>query len=244
MLNIKLDTKSDLSVKWPLHDPNILALGAAYVAYESSLTAPQQLKDIPLVMMQTALTNAQTAATSAGGGEAARAIAAETLRQKYATAQPLLEIAIHQLKAKYYANLAQLENWGLETVASGKGVTVRKPRTQSAWITFLKAYVTKEAALPLVDQLTIPALATLQPLNTAIQTALVARETGRNTREVNVLGRSAAAQRLLDLLQVACAILVAVKTNGVVTNDLQNWGYLVEAKKPAAPPEIEPPAGG
>jgi hypothetical protein len=241
MLNIKLDTKSDLSVKWPLHDPQILALGAAYVAYESSLTAQLQLKDITLAMMQTALTSAQTAATSAGGGEAARAIAAETLRQKYATAQPLLENAINQLKAKYYANLAQLENWGLETVAGGNPVTVRKPRTQTAWIAFLKAYVTKEAALPVADQLTVPALATLQTLNTDIQAALVARDAGRTTREVGVLGRSAATQRLLDLLQVACAILVAVKYNGVVTNNLQSWGFLVEAKTPTKPPEGDPP---
>jgi hypothetical protein len=82
----------------------------------------------------------------------------------------------------------------------------------------------------------------MQTYITTIQTALTARASGRIAREVSVRGRGSTTQRLLDLLQVAGAFLVAVKYNGIVTNDLQNWGFTVQAK--TAPParEGEPPA--
>ena len=49
--------------------------------------------------------------------ETSRATAAETYRQTLATAKPKLNLALLQLKAKYAANQAQLEGWGLDTVA-------------------------------------------------------------------------------------------------------------------------------
>lgn len=246
MINIQLDATGSLSVKWPRKDADILALGTAYLAYESSLPGGQQRQDVSLAVIQPVYDEAVAAVAGATGGESSRAIAAETLRQNYESARPQLEVAINQLKAKYYANLAQLEQWGLDTVAGSSGISVRKPRNQTAWIIFLQAYVTQEASLDPADQLTVPVLADLQTLNTAIQAAIATRDTARTTRETNVQGRGTAVQRLLDLLQVACATIVAVQYAGVVTNNLQRWGFTVQARTTGSnghgePPPEEPP---
>ena len=245
MLNIHNNPSAVLRVRWPKNDAEVISVGTTFIAYEGSLPAPQQVQDIPLARIQAAHTSAQAGVTGAGGGEAARAIAAETLRQNYLAAKPLLETAIHHLNVKYRANLAQLELWGLETVLGPTGIRVRKPRGQRGWIAFLQAYVTQESALPVADQLTAPALAQMQTLHTNIQDALRARNEGRNTREISVQGRTAATQELDSLLRIACAIIVTARYDGEITNELQHWGFNVVARPPSqgqsTPPESEPP---
>ena len=236
MLSIRIDAKSALTVNWPRKDADIIQAGRTFIAYESGLNEGDQLRDVSFSFIQSVFALAEAAVLAAGGGEASRATAAETLRQSYETVKPLLESALVQLKAKYFANLAHLETYALDTVAGTSGVVVRKPRTQKEWLAFLDAYISQQNSLPAPERLTTPTLATLQTLQMDIQTALLDRTEGRNTREINVQGRSAAVQRLLDLLQVACAVLVAVQFNGVVTNDLQNWGFTVQAKPPSGDP--------
>lgn len=77
-------------------------------------------------------------------------------------------------------------------------------------------------------------------LNNALQAAAAARQAGRNQREAAVQTRTAATSRLLDLLQAAAIIIVVTQFNGVVTNDLQHWGYNVIARTPASNGDTEP----
>jgi FMN-dependent NADH-azoreductase len=139
-----------------------------------------------------------------------------------------------QLKAKYAANQAQLEGWGLDTVAGTAGVVVRKPRTEKEWATFLTTYVTQETSLAAANQIANPPLAEMSTLATTLQTADAARKAGSSQRQAAVETRTAAANRLLDLLQAAALIIVVTQFNGVVTNNLQQWGFQVVTRTPTA----------
>ena len=130
MLSIRLDPTSSLSVRWPESYRAIVALGEAYVAYEGSLPAEAQLKDIPVTAVQTALTEAKAAIAAARSGEQGRASAGELVQQTYAALQPLIDKAYLQLKLNHFDHLSQLEEWGLDTVMDQNGVRVRKPATQ------------------------------------------------------------------------------------------------------------------
>jgi hypothetical protein len=252
VLSIQNNSSGAFRIRWPKTDAEIIALGEAFIAYESGLSALQQLKDISLTDIQAAHTSALASVSEAGTGEAARAIASETLRQKVELAKFHLDFAISHLKVKYRANLAQLELWGLETVTGPSGIKIRRPRTQSEWLAFLWAYVPRESGLPVADQLPLPPLAELQALKTDIQAALIAREEGRTTREVSVQGRSASTKELDELLRIACVLIVKARFNGQVTNELQRWGFLVQARPvpggngqgtlPGTPPEGDPPS--
>lgn len=205
----------------------------AYVAHENSLSAPERVAAPSLGLIETALAAAQAEQTAADSGETARAITAETYRQPLLTAKRRLNLSLLQLKAKYAANQAQLEGWGLDTVVRATGITVRKPRYDREWAIFLAAYVTQETSLDVANQLTEPPLAEMTALNTALQTADNARKAGKNQREAAVQTRTAIADRLLDLLQAAALILVVTRFAGVVTNDLQKWGFQVVARNPS-----------
>lgn len=241
MIAIRIDVNGAYQVQWPKKSADILALGQAYVTYEASLPGGQQLAAPTLATMQAANTAAQTAQAAAGSGEVARAVAAENYRQAIAAAKQRLEISLARLKANNMSNLAKLEEWGLDAVAGSNGVSVRRPRSDPQWEAFLDAYVTKESSLPANEQITDPPLEEMVTLNSNVQTARAARTAGRNQREANIQTRTAEAQRLLDLLQVAAAVMVITRHNGVVTNDLQAWGYAVTAVTPSPAPPVEPP---
>lgn len=242
MINVRLDANGGYNVRWPSREAAILALGAAYVAYESSLPVNKQLLLPPLTLMQDTFIAAQAEQTAAGSGEVSRATAAEMYRQTLDAAKPKLNVALTQLKAKYVGNQAQLEGWGLDTVPSSSGITVRKPRYDKEWASFLAAYVAKETSLAAADQITNPPLAEMTALNNDLQAAAAARQAGRTQREAAVQTRTVATTRLLDLLQVAALIIVAIQFEGVVTNDLQYWGYEVVARAAATNGAIEPVA--
>lgn len=72
MLTLKLDTTSSLSIRWPRTYRTVVQLGEAYAVYEGGLAPQAQLQDITLAMIQTALTEAQTAIAAAQSGESGR----------------------------------------------------------------------------------------------------------------------------------------------------------------------------
>ena len=231
MLTIVLDPTSSLSVRWPKSHRTIVALGEAYVAHEGSLAPEAQLKDVPLTVIQTALDEAKAAMSAALSGEQGRASAGELVQQTFTALEPLLEKAFIQLKAKHFDHLALLEQWGLDTAVSRGKVQVRKPsKNQQQQLAFLQAYVAKEASLPPEEQLSDPPLATMQAHLANLQTNLAERTSGRDQREVNVEVRNTAVARLLTLLKTAAMIRVMATFNGVLTNELQLWGFQVVAR--------------
>ena len=230
MLTLKLDTTSSLIVRWPRTYRAVVQLGTAYITYEGNLAPANQLQDVPLTLIQTALTEAQTAITAAQSGESSRATAGEVVRQTYETMRLLLDKAIMRLKANYFDNLAQLEQWGLDTVVNNGKISVRKPTTQRQWTEFLQAYVTKEAGLPIEQQISDPALATMQTYLDTMQAGLVERTSGQDQREIHIKARNTAVSRLLTLLKLAAAVRVGITYNGVITNDLQLWGFEVNGR--------------
>ena len=240
MINVRIDANGSYGVRWPSRQGEILGLGAVYAAYESSLPANKQVAAPPLTMIQDSLAAAQSEQATAGSGETSRATSAETYRQTLATAKTQLNLALLQLKAKYAVNQAQLEAWGLDTVAAATGISVRKPRTEREWVNFLSSYVTQETSLDAGSRLTSPTLAEMTALNTALQSADQARKAGKNQREAAVQTRTAVANRLLDLLQAAALVIVVTQFDGVVTNDLQHWGFQVVARTTTPGPDTEP----
>jgi len=240
MFSLKLDTNGAYQIRWPARQAEIIALGAAYVAYESSLPTIKQVLAPGLTLIEGSLAAAQAEQATAGSGETSRATAAETYRQTLATAKTRLNLALLQLKAKYAVNQAQLEGWGLDTVAAATGVTVRKPRTEREWVSFLSSYVAQETSLDVANRLTTPPLAEMTALNTALQAADQARKAGKNQREAAVQTRTAVANRLLDLLQAAALIIVVTQFEGIVTNDLQHWGFQVVARTTPGNGDTEP----
>lgn len=230
MLALRMDTKSELEVRWPGTDAQVIAAAQIYVAYEGSLPVANQLQDVSLAMIQAALTEAITAVSAAGISEQGRAVASEQYRQAMATAKPLLEIILLRLRGKYATNLAQLEGWGLYTKIGTNGISVLKPKGDKGWAEFLMAYVAKEQSLPANEQISDPPLAQMSALATTIQQSLTAREAGRTQREIYVRARSEAGTRLLNLLQAAAVVLVTTRYDGKVTNELQQWGYNVSRR--------------
>ncbi|NJN55109.1 MAG: hypothetical protein HC804_10325 [Anaerolineae bacterium] len=86
-------------------------------------------------------------------------------------------------------------------------------------------------SLPAAEQISDPSLAEMSALNGVLQTAVNERTVGQNQRETNVQTRLSEIQQLLDLLQVAAMILVVTRYQGIVTNNLQFWGYEVIAAR-------------
>lgn len=169
--------------------------------------------------------------------------AGEVVQQTYETVKPLLDKAFIRLKADHYDHLAELEQWGLDTVVNNGKVAARKPTTQRQWTDFLGAYVTKEASLPLEQQISDPPLATMQTHLTTIQASLAERTSGKDQREINIQARNTAVSRLLDLLKLAAAVRVGVTYDGLITNELQLWGFGVYGRVVGGKEEPVPVVG-
>lgn len=240
MFSVKIDTNGDYHVRWPTRQSQIVALGVAYVAYENSLPANNRVLAPSLTLVQESLAAAQAEQATAGSSEVSRATASETYRQTLSLAKPKLNMALVQLKAKYISNHAQLEGWGLDTVAGSSGVTVRKPRTEKEWATFLTNYVAQESSLAAANQIADPPLAEMSTLATTLQAANAARKAGSSQRQAAVETRTAAANRLLDLLQTAALVITVTQHNGVVSNHLEQWGFQVVTRTPAPNGDTQP----
>ena len=242
MIAFRWDTKGALDLRWPETDVLILALGKQCRAKEAALPAAERCGAVPLALLNEAITAVEVAAKEAGTGEQERAEAAEVRRQALAAAKPEIERVFVLLKAKYYANLAQLEQWGLRTKVGAKGVVVLKPQGEKQEIAFLQAFVAQEQSLAPAEQVDGGNLARLAGYAQSLSQSTEARGVGRTKREVNVKARSAAGERLLRYVQAMAVSLTAVRFNGVVTNELQEWGFDVVAAKSAG--SSQPPAGG
>lgn len=230
MLSLRLDPTSSLSVRWPRSYHAIVALGEAYVAYEGSLPPEAQLQDISLTAVQTAIAEAKTAIAAARSGEQGRASAGELVQQTHEALKPLLDKAFLQLKIKHFDHMALLEQWGLDTVMNRDKVQVRKPSSQRQRLEFLQAYVAKEASLPPEEQISDPPLATMQAHLVTLQSSLTERTSGQDQREVHVAVRNTAVAQLHNLLKIAAAVRVAITSDGVLTNELQLWGFVVTGR--------------
>ncbi|HTP07933.1 MAG TPA: hypothetical protein VMP08_06765 [Anaerolineae bacterium] len=242
---MKFDPQGNLDLNWPSSDQDIIDLGAAFTAYEEQLLPAQQLKDLSNVFFKGLLQAAQVAAAEARAGEAARAQSAEVVRQAMEQARPLLDKIVLHLKSRHADNLAELEQWGLETKRNAHGVSVTKPNNDTTRRTFLLAYVNKEAALPVTEQITDPPLSQMQALADTLSQNRSDRTEQTTRRLRNVATRTNASQQLLDALQAAAAVLIVTRFNRQVTRDLQAWGFNVVAKatpgeKPVPP--VEPAA--
>lgn len=229
MIMVKMDSGGSYHLRWPKSQSEIIALGAAYVAYESSLPGNKQLAEPSLADVQAMLAAAQAEHAAANSGETARAVAAENYRQTFLTAKTKLNAVLLQLKVRNLSNLALLEGWGLDTVTGFNGVSVRKPRSDREWVDFLASYVAKETSLDAAARITDPPLTEMTALNDALQAADAERKAGRDQRETAVESRMVMTKKLLTMLQAAAFTFVVARYEGVVTNGLQKWGYDVVA---------------
>ncbi len=243
MITIKVDATGLYWLRWPAltRQDEVMELGRMYVAYEGSLPEGERVLTPGLGLIEGVLAAAEGERAAAHNAETARAIAAETYRQTFAAAKPKLNIALLQLKARYAANLAQLEAWGLDTVVLGATISVRKPRTEREWAQFLARYVAQESSLDAANRLLEPPLMEMTALNDTLQAADTARKTAQSQREVAVETRKKLVNRLLDLLQAAALAIVLTQFEGRVTNDLERWGFEVVGRmaKNGAIVEIE-----
>lgn len=119
---------------------------------------------------------------------------------------------------------------GLHTVMRQGKVLVRKPRTRRQWWELLQAYVAQEARLPPAEQISNPPLAVMQAHWQTLQMGLTQRTGGRDQREVHVEARNTAVSRLLDLLKAAAVTRLVADFNGVLTHELQLWGFQVNGR--------------
>jgi hypothetical protein len=230
MLSLVLDSGSPYEVRWPSSNDKILELAAAYIAFEQE----QQANPVPapsLSQVQAAYDIASSASQNAESAETTRATAAEDLRQAMEEAMPLLRLAIVQLRAKYYNNLAQLQAWGLETRQSTRGVSVLSPARPIFWRQFLTAYVNKEQSLEPSQRLSEPDLTTLQTLQARVEASQADRTEARASRSIQLNTRTEQLRRLSDLLQIAAGVLVATRYDLSISRELQQWGFTVVERK-------------
>ena len=106
----------------------------------------------------------------------------------------------------------------------------RKPSSQRQRLAFLQAYVAKEASLPPEEQISDPPLATMQAHLATLQASLTERTSGQDQREMHVAVRNTAVSHLLDLLKLAAMVRVGITFGGVLTNELQLWGFTVTGR--------------
>lgn len=233
MLQIKADITGAYTVRWPAltREDGVMELARTYVAYEGSLAEGERVLTPGLGLIEGVLAAAEGERAAAHHAETARAVASETYRQTFAAAKPKLNIALLQLKARYAANLAQLEAWGLDTVVLGSTISVRKPHTGREWAQFLARYVAQETSLDAASRLSEPPLTEMTALNDTLQTADAARKTAQSQREAAVETRKGLVNRLLDLLQGAALGIVLTQFEGRVTNDLERWGFEVVGRR-------------
>ena len=225
MLTIKIDPLSALMVRWPSKEANWLALGRAFVAREQGLPAGQQLIYPTWQMVQGDVVALETAVDQFQSGKSGKIKQSGDYKSLLKAAQPRLDFAFVQLKAKYYGKEQELAAWGLVVKSGERGAKAYKPTQPSQWLAFLEGYVQKETSLAATERLTDPPLAEISGYLSDIQAAKGSGLSAQATREAAAQARQRAEQRLAERLQVACVNLVMQKFNGLVDSGLQHWGY-------------------
>lgn len=243
MTTFPINRNSAFRIRWPNTDEGIIAQTEAWISYESSRNAADQLKDPWMALLQAQLDLAKTARTLAQTGEASRTEASDAFRTKLDTARSLLQRALAFLKFKHANSLAQLEHWGWDVRQSKRGgYTVKMPAKDGDLIRLLEIYVAYEATRG-PAQLTDPVLATLEALLVDIHDLDQNRDSSRAQRRTNVFVRGSAAYKLQDLLHSAAIAISRLKYDGDIHPDLANWGYQIVAATPKEEEDvpIDPP---
>ena len=225
MLVIKIDALSGLMVRWPAKEEGWLALGRVFVARENGLPAAERLAfpNAPLIGADVAAL--ETAIEQFQSGKSGTFKQAEDYKSLLKAAQPRLDFALVQLKAKYYGRWQVLGDWGLTIKSSERGPQVYKPAKPAQWLTFLERYVQKETSLAASERLSDPPLVEMAGYRTNIQAAKGGSQSAQATREEAAQARKRITQRLAERLQLAAANLVMQKFDGKIDSGLQHWGY-------------------
>ncbi len=155
---MKFDVQGALELRWAATDEAIIKHGQAFLTFEESRPASEQLKDLSPTFFTQQVDTARKAAAEAGLGEAERARAAERVRQADEQLRPLIDKIILHLKSRHADNLADLELYTLKTKAGARGVSVTKPNNAIARRAFCLAYVERESSLPAEQQISDPPL--------------------------------------------------------------------------------------
>jgi len=239
MLQIRIVSPTNHKVNWPTKDPDILASVQQYLTYEISLPAQQQLAGLSATVLQAQLNLVLAADLAAKTAEETRAYQANLLANEIDAVKPKIAQATLTLKSQHFGTEAILEQWDYKTTIGQDGkINVRQPSTPKDILAFMPKYVAKETTLAVGEQISTPSLAEMTAHNTAIQAAVTARDAAQAQREAAIDTRGREARKLLYLYQLACGMRVMLTYNGLITNDLENWGFQVVA--PTAPP----PDGG
>ena len=236
MLALKFDVKNSERLRLPTTETQILALGHAYIAYETTLPPAKQLRDLPLTLIRTALNLAETARDAASKGEADRVNAIATYRITLSKAKEALRQARKVLEAHAY-DAAQLREWGFEIILARDKPTIRLPSTNQEWFLLLASYVQHEGSLPETERVTVPAYSTMLALYHKLQESLEAKQQGGARMAAGAQVWSHEIQRLFDLLQGAAILRILNHYNGQVDSDLRAWGYeIVDSQETQAHP--------
>ncbi len=235
MLVIRITSPTNNKVTWPTADADVIALAETYLAYETELPAAQRLAGVTAAIIQTQTITVQTAGANAKTAEDNRAYQANLLAQALEQVKTKIAQATLTLKTKHFGTEAILEQWGYETTIGKDGkINVRQPKTPAEILPFLTQYLAKENSMNEAEAITQPSLLEMTNLNITLQEAAAAREIAQATREASTDTRGRESRKLLYLLQVACAERVLLTYNGLITNNLESWGFQV----------VEPVASG
>ena len=240
-MNVRIDNNGDYVVIWAGTDDEVLGVAAVFLQKNGSVPAGEKLPAELVGLIQTVYDQAKGAKETAVTSEAERAKASELFREAMTVAKAKLEVAFLRLKGNHATHLAELEDWGLSTkVAKDGRSAVKKPANERDWIAFLYTYTAKEQSLAAAQQISDPSLAEMVALADKIRTNDAARQTNQSKRESGTQARSETVAQLHMLLQTAALYLVAVRWNGRVGQELQQWGFNVVARQPIAAPVPEP----
>lgn len=239
---LQLNRQNAFKFRWSTTEEGIITDAEKWIAYESSRSAADQLKDNWLARMQAQYTLAVNARNLAQTGEAARTEASDAYRKALDKARALLLRALTYLKFKHADNLAQIEHWGWDARLTKRGgYTIKMPTKDADLIRLLEIYVAYEATRG-PEQISDPPLPTLQALLVDIHDLAQNVGSSRTQRTSNIFERTQATHKLQDLLQVSGLAICMLFYDGEVHPDLANWGYtIVAATSPGT--DEEPPAG-
>ena len=242
-LIMKLGVDSAYEWKIPKTAAEVIEAARQYSKFETGRLPGDRLPAPSLAQIHDALTKADEGQTAAEEGELARTKSSVIFHNTLDQATPLLKTAITELLWKYRDSLGELEGWGLPVKQGARGkFLVTKPKKEAAYAAFMQRYVAKEASLPEAARITNPPLAQLQALAATAQLHDEGRVAGQATREKGTAARAAGTGPLLDLLQLACGMLVVTQFDGQITPALQDWGFNIiatpgKATEPPTPTE-------
>lgn len=228
MFAFRIDTNGAYDLSVPESPEALIVLAETYLAHEESLPEASRLSAPSLAAIRDLTSQLLSAMSQAGNGEATRATAASEFDQLLEQARTTGGLAIDKLKGMYAENPAQLEYWGIATkkTAAGK-ISVSRPRTVNAWVTFLETYVAQETRLSAEEQVKSPSLEQMKQLQTSLTNAYASRGQGYTQRLVSNSTKAQLAESLQDTLEVAAANLIVLQFERKVVRELMDWGFPV-----------------